>query len=164
MAHHHDVSAAAWAVAAEEDRQKAEGKKLRMRRFKLYLTGRVLLASLFIISAVVKMVGFEATREALADVGLHDGRFLLTLAIGIELMGGLALALGYQVRYVATALISYMTAVTLLMHSDLTVVLNRAFALLNLALAGALLMLVAHGAGTHSVDRWLAHRRRPRAV
>lgn len=156
---HHDPEAAARALAEAEAAERAERKRIQRRRAILFASGRVLLGGIFVVSAIAKALGFEATRDAMAELRLSEPGLLLSVAIAVELVGGALLALGYKVRPAAVALIAYLGAVILLVHIDLSVELNRAFALADLAFASALLMLYAHGAGSVSLDTYLARRR-----
>jgi uncharacterized membrane protein YphA (DoxX/SURF4 family) len=56
--------------------------------------GRVLLASLFILGGINKVMTFAPTAARMGDVGLEPASILLPLTIVLELAGGLALAVG----------------------------------------------------------------------
>jgi putative oxidoreductase len=152
-AHHHDPESAAQAVAQDEADWRERRETLKARRTHFFAAGRILLSALFIASAVAKIVEFTAAQRAMGNFGLPESAYMLWLAIALELGGGTLLALGYKARRAAAALIAYLAAVTLFVHGDLRVGVNQAFALANLAFSGGLLMLVAHGAGTFSLDR-----------
>jgi putative oxidoreductase len=149
---HHDPSAAQLAIAEYELQQRTRHNHLQARQAQLYALGRVLVAALFIVSAIAKLADFQATVNALSDT-LAEPRLLVPIGIGIELLGGAMLLSGLRARAVATGLIGYLATVTLLINHDLSQALNRSMALSNLAFAGALLMVVAHGAGALSIDR-----------
>ena len=74
------------------------------------------------------------------------------------------LAAGYRARPAAGVLIGYLIAVTVLVHGDLTIAMNQAFAFANAAIVGGLLMLVGHGPGAFSFERVLARREAARAA
>ncbi len=152
---HHDAESARRALEVEEGLHRAELERVKARHNRFYAAGRLLVSGLFIVSALVKMARFDETLAAMTMGGMAMPSVLLVIAIGIELIGGLMLAGGLKVRTVAGALICYLAAVTILMHADFRIELNRAFALANLAFSGGLLMLAAHGAGTYSLDRLL---------
>jgi putative oxidoreductase len=156
---HHDPSSAALAVAEYEAENRQHHEQVRNRQVQCYAAGRIFVSTLFITSAVAKMLQYKPTVVALGNT-LADANLLLPFAIGIELIGGLALALGYQARRVAIGLIGYLATVTLLLNSDLSNPLNRSMALVNFAFAGALLMIVGHGAGALSIDRYLERKQR----
>ncbi len=156
--HHADPGAAALAVAEEEEALRRESQQVKGRRGRFYLAGRLMISALFLTSGFAKVATFSATREALENVGIYASPLLLGLVILVELAGGTMLALGYKARGAAIVLIAALCTITLFVHSDLSNPLNRAFALSNLAFAGGLLLIAAHGAGTFSLDRVSARR------
>lgn len=158
MAIHHDPQAAANALAlAEESRRREEAQEHARQRY-FYAAGRVLIASLFVIGGLVKAFHFSQTREAMDSMGLAGTTMLLVSAVAIELVAGSLLAFGCWVRRTSAFLIAYLAALTLLIHGDLSAALNRSSALGNLAIAGGLLLLVAHGPGGLSLERVFERR------
>lgn len=149
---HHDSAAAALAVSQYETARRIEHDHKQSRNAQLYAIGRMFVASLFVVSAVAKVLEYSATVAALRDT-IAAPELLVPFAIGIELLGGALLFVGFKARPVALGLMVYLACVTVLVHHDLSQVLNRSFALANLAFAGALLMVYAHGAGALSLDR-----------
>lgn len=155
---HHDPAMAAMALAhAEKERQQQREKRF-VRHAYYSAVGRVLLATLFLVGAVAKIVLFPETRRAMDLLGLASPTLLLSVAVTIEFVAGSLLALGLWVRRSAGFLIAYVVAITVLMHGDMSTAANRAAAITNLALAGGLLLLVAHGAGALSLDRFFERR------
>jgi putative oxidoreductase len=154
---HHDPSSAAIALEEYEHQRRHEHSDRQRRQVQLFAIGRIFIAVLFIASAAAKIADYSSTVRAL-DNSLSDASMLLPIAIAVELIGGLALLFGFKARIVSIGLIGYLATVTLLMHHDLANPLNRTFALANLAFAGALLMIYAHGAGVLSVDRALQQK------
>jgi putative oxidoreductase len=133
-------------------------KKRGLRDADLQAAGRIALAVLFLASAGAKLSRFDETRRAMDDFGFSGSDILLTLAIGIELLGGTLLALGYQTRRTALGLVAYLAVLTTLMCHDWSVDMNRAVAIATLAIIGGLFLLAANGAGTLSLERYLANR------
>jgi putative oxidoreductase len=156
---HHDPASAQLAIAAYEAEQRLEHDLRRNRQAQYYAAGRIFLATLFVASALAKMIQYRPTLNALSGA-LADAALLLPIAITIELIGGVFLAVGLKARAVAVGLIAYLGAVTLLLNSDLSNPLNRSMALANFAFAGALLMIIGHGGGALSVDRVLERSRK----
>ncbi|WP_227105679.1 DoxX family protein [Chromobacterium rhizoryzae] len=115
------------------------------------LLARVLLAQVFILAGIGKLgAGYAATQGYMAAMGVPG--FLLPLVIALEIGGGLALALGVRARWVALLLAGFSVASALLFHwepgnSQQMIQLTK-----NLAMAGGLLMVFAHGAGKLSWD------------
>jgi putative oxidoreductase len=155
---HHDPQSAQLAVTLYEAEQRQLHHQQQRRSAQLYAIGRMLVSTLFITSALAKLVDYDATLAALDGV-VAAPALLLPLAIAVELIGGALLFAGIQVRRVGAGLIAWLVAVTLFVHYDLSNPLNRSFALANLAFAGALLMVVAHGAGALSFERILLRRK-----
>lgn len=155
---HHDSEAASMALAEIAIERRIEKEIRKEHRSEVYVVGRLLLASLFVVSGAAKFASFAATERAMTAFGLTDAGMLLGVGIGVEILGGAMLAVGLKARFVAGTLIGYLATVTLLVHSDFSIDQNRAFALANLAFCGGLLMIVAHGSGVFSLDRALQHR------
>jgi putative oxidoreductase len=156
--HHHDPMAARHALADVEREQRARKQAVRRRRTYLHVAGRVLLGGMLLTTGLAKALSFDSTARAMDALGLASPALLLSVAIGIELFGGLLLALGLRVREVAVGLMAYLLAVTLNVNGDLTLEVNRAMVVANVGVLGALVMLWSHGAGTLSLDRALALR------
>jgi putative oxidoreductase len=139
------------ALAREESRRLTEQDERRARTEALYVSGRLLIALVFLMSAGVKAASFDDT----AAPGMNT---LFWLSITVELVAGSMLALGLYARRAALVLLVWIGIGVLFLHGDLGDAVNRAFTLANLAIGGGLFVLVSHGAGMLSVDHWL-HRR-----
>ncbi len=159
---HHDAEAAARALAERDAELKHERERVNLRHATSYTIGRMLIAVLFVVSAIVKLSHFSETARGMADLGLADTEILLGAGIAIELVGGALLFIGLLTRAVSVALIAYLACVTVLVLHDFAAGFNGTFALANVAFAGSLLMLYGHGGGAFSLERWLAQRRNRR--
>jgi putative oxidoreductase len=84
---------------------------------------------------------------------------LLPLVILIEIGGGLAILTGTLTRWAAISLAVFSVASAFLFHFELSDQGQFINFMKNIAIAGGLLLLAAHGAGRFSVDGWLANRR-----
>lgn len=120
------------------------------------LTGRILLALIFVLSGFNKIGGFDGTVAYMAGAGLPFASALLVLTIAMELGGGLLLVAGWQTRWVALAFFLFLIPVTLVFHTASS---NPAQAqqqmiqlLKNISIMGGMLQLFAYGAGAWSVD------------
>jgi len=60
------------------------------------VTGRVLIAGLFVLAGVNKITGYAGTQGYMEAMGMSGG--LLPLVIAFEIGAGLALAVGWQTR------------------------------------------------------------------
>lgn len=119
--------------------------------------GRLLLATIFIISGLMKLAAPDDTAAAIASVGLPFARAGLVLAIAVTLGGGLMLAAGYRTRTAAAGLAVFTLVAGLLFHGEIGEREQMIHLLKNLALAGGLLQVMAFGAGAWSIDGRMAH-------
>jgi putative oxidoreductase len=122
------------------------------------LTGRILLAAIFVIAGVGKITGYDGTAGYMAAKGLPMVGVLLPLTILTEVGGGLALAIGWKARWVALWLFLFLIPVTLVFHRFWGIDPAQAQAmqihfLKNLSIMGGMLMVVAFGPGAFSVDK-----------
>jgi putative oxidoreductase len=112
--------------------------------------GRVLLATLFLLAGLQKIGGYEGTLAYMASQGVPG--FTLPPVIALEVLGALAIIVGWQTRLVALLLAGFSIASGLLFHFKPDDAMQMTMLLKNLAIAGGFLLLVAHGAGAWSVD------------
>jgi putative oxidoreductase len=115
------------------------------------VTGRILLASLFVVAGAGKITGYAGTAGYMAAMGVPA--ILLPLVIALELGGGLALAAGFQTRAIAFLLAGFSIVSALIFHSNFADQTQQVMFLKNIALAGGLLMVVANGAGAYAIDK-----------
>lgn len=122
------------------------------------LVGRLLIASIFLISGFKKILGFTATAGFMASKGLPMADALLVATILIELGGGLMLVVGWQARWGATALLLWMIPVTYVFHAfwavpEEEVRMQTIQFQKNLAIMGGLLYILAFGSGPYSLRK-----------
>ena len=120
--------------------------------------GRIFLALIFVVSGVGKITGYAGTAAYMASKGLPMVDILLPLAIGVELGGGLLLALGWKARWAAAALLLFLIPATLIFHpfwglDPKLAQMQKIHFLKNVAIMGGMLMVLAIGAGAWSIDR-----------
>lgn len=108
------------------------------------LLGRVLIAALFLGGAAQKWTGPNAVEGLLAGMGLPET--LVWPALVFNLLAGLALIAGVQVRAVAALLAAY-CAVTSFFHLIPADPWQMSIFVKNWAIAGGCLVLAAHGPG-----------------
>jgi putative oxidoreductase len=82
---------------------------------------------------------------------------LAVLTAALELLGGLALALGFQARFAALALAVFTVVASLLFHKFWAVpaeqvMVQQLMFMKNIAVAGGLLFVFSLGAGPASLD------------
>ena len=114
------------------------------------VASRVLLAHIFVISGWSKIAGYAGTQAYMTSVGL-PGAFL-PLVIALELLGGVALIVGFHTRWVALALAAFSIVAALIFHNNFADQMQMIAFMKNLAIAGGLLVLSQTGAGAPSVD------------
>lgn len=114
--------------------------------------GRALLAAIFLISAAGKLAAPAATMGYIAAMGLPFPALGLAGAVGVELIGGLLLVIGYQACLTALALAAFSIVTGLVFHSAVGDQNQMIHLLKNFAMAGGLLQVAAFGAGAFSLD------------
>lgn len=115
------------------------------------LAGRVLLASLFLLSGLSKIGTYDATVGYMQAMGVPG--FALPLVIALEVLGAAAIIVGYQTRVVAFLLAGFSLVAALLFHANFADQIQTILFLKNVSIAGGFLLLVANGAGPLSLDR-----------
>jgi len=107
--------------------------------------GRILIGLLFFGSGLSMLLtaGPEATAQYFTSLGIPLAGLVVWLVMGVKILGGLAIILGYRVGLASAALILFTVSATIAAHRD--------FADPNLfkklAIVGGLLYLVAYGPG-----------------
>ena len=112
--------------------------------------GRLMISLIFIISGFGKISNFSGTQAYMESVGVPG--ILLPLVIVLEILGGLAIVVGWQTRLVAFLLAGFTLLSALLFHFDLGDQGQFIQFMKNVGLAGGFLILIAHGAGAWSLD------------
>jgi putative oxidoreductase len=123
----------------------------------LIVTGRVLLALMFILSGFGKLADIGGTAGYIASGGLPFASVLAVIVGALELFGGIAIAIGFQARWAALALGLFTLAASVLFHQFWAVPADQAFVqqlmfMKNLSVAGGLFIVAALGAGAASID------------
>jgi len=123
----------------------------------LVVVGRVLLALMFIMAGFSKLGNISGTAGYIASGGLPLASVLAVVVGLLELLGGIAIAIGFQARWAALALGLFTIAASLLFHKFWAVAPEQAFVqqlmfMKNLSVAGGLFIVAALGAGPVSVD------------
>ncbi len=113
-------------------------------------TGRILLSLIFIGAGLSKIADFSATAAMMAAKGLPAVPLLLTLAIALEVGGGLAVLSGAGARPAALALALFLVPATILFHGFWAVegpehAVQQINFMKNLAIIGGLLVLAGRG-------------------
>ncbi len=112
--------------------------------------GRLLLSMIFIFSGFTKITGYAATQGYMEAMGVPG--MLLPLVIAVELLGGIAILLGFKARLVAILMAGFSIVSALLFHQFWIDESQMNPFMKNIAMAGGFLMVFAHGAGAYSID------------
>jgi putative oxidoreductase len=115
------------------------------------LGGRVLLSALFLISGVGKIGAYAGTAAYMSALGVPAA--LLPVVIATEVLGAIALIVGWKTRVTAFLLAGFTLLTGLVFHTHFADQIQAIMFFKNVAIAGGLLLLVTHGAGTLSLDR-----------
>jgi putative oxidoreductase len=116
----------------------------------LHLAGRILLALIFILSGIGKIPDPAGTAGYMESMGVPG--ILVWPTILLEILGGIAIVLGFQTRIAAFALAIFTIAAAVIFHSNFADQMQMIMFLKNLAIAGGLLLLAASGALSFGVD------------
>jgi len=115
------------------------------------VSGRFLLALLFLLSGLGKLGAYSATAAYMAAAGVPGA--LLPAVIAIEIFGSLAIVLGWKTRVTACLLAVFSILTALAFHNNLADQTQMIMFFKNLSIAGGFLLLAANGAGPWSLDR-----------
>jgi putative oxidoreductase len=118
------------------------------------LSGRVLLAAIFLISGLGKIGAYAGTAGYMAAVGVPGA--LLPAVIALEVLGAIAIILGWKTRITAVLLAGFTLLAGVLFHSNFGDQIQSIMFFKNVAITGGFLLLAANGAGALSLDRRLA--------
>jgi putative oxidoreductase len=114
------------------------------------LAGRLLIAGLFLHEAATKLTAYSATVAYAQAFGVPGA--LMPFAIALEIGGGALILLGFYTRPAALLLAGFCIATAVLFHAKLGTRNELLHFEKDLAIAGGLLVLFAHGPGRWALD------------
>jgi putative oxidoreductase len=112
--------------------------------------GRLFMAIIFILGGASKFGDLAGTGAYMQSAGVPSA--LALPAAAFELLGGLAILLGWQTRITALLLAGFCLLTALLFHRDFANQMMMVMFMKNVAMAGGFLTLYANGAGAMSLD------------
>ena len=118
----------------------------------IVLVGRILLAAIFILAGFSKLADISGTAAYFGMYNLPVPSVLAVISSLVEVVGGVAVLIGFQTRIAAFGLAVFCVLTALIAHmgwADLNQLIHFQK---NLAMAGGFLVLGAYGAGALSVD------------
>ena len=121
------------------------------------LLARLLLAALFLPAGISKISGFAGTAGYIGSVGLPLPEVGAAIAIAVEVLGGIALIVGFGTRWAALALAVFTLVASFFFHAYWALpaeqqMVQQLMFMKNIGVVGGLLALAAFGAGAFSVD------------
>ena len=125
----------------------------------LLLVGRILLAAVFLVAGLRKVMAIAGTVGYFTKLGLPMPDVMVYLAMIIEIGGALLLITGWRARFAAWVLMIFVLIATFFAHrfweiSDAAQYGNQLNHFLkNFAIIGGLLFVAACGPGSMSVDK-----------
>lgn len=128
------------------------------------VAGRVFLSGIFLLSAVGnKIPNFEDVAKYMESAGVPAPRFLLAGAIAFLVVGSVSLILGLWARIGAGLLLVFLVLATYYFHAfwkleGQEAAMQQIQFMKNAALMGAMLFVMANGAGHWSLDQLVSRR------
>ena len=117
----------------------------------LDLIGRVLISSLFLVSAFNKIFSIGGSMDWMEGFGVPG--FLIYPAIVLEIILPIFVIVGYRARISAGLLAIFCLATAFIFHLDFSNQMQLVSFLKNIGLAGGFLFIVVNGTRDWSVDR-----------
>lgn len=114
--------------------------------------GRAMISALFLLSGISKVTAPAMTIGYIQSVGLPAPTVAFALSAMVELVGGLALLLGFRTRITAGILFLFTLATAAFFHTHLADQNQFIHFFKNVAIAGGLLNVLAFGGGRISLD------------
>jgi putative oxidoreductase len=120
------------------------------------LLGRLLVVAIFPVIAYFKIMGWPGIVQAVGKLGLPYPEYIAMAGIALEIVAPFLILIGWQTRLAALGLIVFTVVATYIGHPAWAVPPAEFFGQLthvlkNIALCGALLMLMGTGPGAYSV-------------
>ncbi len=116
------------------------------------LLGRILIAVIFLLSGFGKLTAISGTAGYFGAMGLPVPTVTAIVVGLIELLGGLAILVGFQTRITAWGLAIFTIATALVAHTGWADQNQMIHFLKNLAITGGFLVLASSGPGAYSID------------
>ncbi|MBW8637418.1 DoxX family protein [Hoeflea sp. WL0058] len=116
------------------------------------LIGRILLSAIFILAGLNKLGDPAGTAGYMTSLGLPLASVGVWLVILLEVLGGIAVLIGFMTAPASLALALFCIVSAFLAHFNLGDQTQFVMFFKNLAIAGGFLVLAAHGPGSISVD------------
>ncbi|WVN41256.1 DoxX family protein [beta proteobacterium MWH-UniP1] len=121
------------------------------------LVARLLFVALFLPAGISKLTGFDGTVGYFNSLGIPAAALAVSVTIAIEILGSLAVLVGFKTRAAAIVLAVFTLAASIAGHAYWAVPAEQVFVqkllfFKNMAVVGGLLLLAIQGAGKLSID------------
>lgn len=123
-----------------------------MQQSPIVLVGRILLSIIFILAGFGKITALGGTAGYFGSMGLPVPMVTAVVVALVELLGGIAILVGFQTRIVSYILALFCVATAFVAHFDFADQMQMINFQKNLAMAGGFLVLAAYGPGMLSID------------
>jgi putative oxidoreductase len=122
------------------------------------LVGRVFIAALFVPAGISKVMSFAGTVGYITSVGMPLPELSAFLAILIEIISGVGIAIGFQTQISALILAFFTLVASIIFHPYWAVPADQAFVtqllfFKNIAVIGGLLIIASKSPGKFSIDQ-----------
>jgi putative oxidoreductase len=114
--------------------------------------GRAMISALFLLSGISKVTAPAMTIGYIQSVGLPLPSVAFAFSALVEIVGGLALLLGFRTRITASILFLFTLATAAFFHNHFSDQNQLIHFFKNVAIAGGLLNVLAFGGGRISLD------------
>jgi putative oxidoreductase len=121
--------------------------------------GRFLIAILFLMAGISKIPGWDGTAAYMASKGVPMVGVALAITVAVEILASIMIIVGFKARYAAAAILIWLIPVTFMMHDFWNVAdaMQQRMQMImfnkNVAIMGALLLIMAFGPGPKSIDK-----------
>lgn len=116
------------------------------------IIGRSLIALLFVVAGVQKLLGFAGAAGYIGALGLPMPTIVTALVILIEVPVALLFAYGYKVKQMGSILIAFTALTILVAHRNFGMGDNMIMALKNIAIIGGILLAIRCSCGNCECD------------
>ena len=112
---------------------------------------RVFIALIFVMSGLNKIANYNNVAGWMDAMGVPGT--LLPLVIMLEVLGGIAIMIGYKTRIAALLFAGFCLLSAVIFHSNFGDQNDMIHFMKNIAITGGFLILVKHGAGSYALDK-----------
>jgi len=116
-----------------------------------HLAGRIMLALIFIIAGAGKIGDPAGTAGYMQSMGVPG--ILLWPTIALEVLGGIAIIVGFQTRVAAYLLAAFCIVAAAIFHSNFADQMQQIMFLKDIAIAGGFLLLASSGSTAFAIDK-----------